>query len=61
MIHDIKLVYSEERGTWNLFVDGEWYYEGDYDKCIDMMETFYDDYEDDYVEEPYDEPYYYED
>lgn len=62
MIHDIRLVYSEERDTWNLFVDGEWYYEGNYDRCIDMMETFYEDYaDDDYVEEPYDEPYYYED
>lgn len=61
MIHDIELVYSEERGTWNLFVDGEWYKEGDYEQCLSTMENFqYADDEDDY-EEPYDEPYYYED
>lgn len=22
-----ELIYSEERGTWNVFVNGEWYYE----------------------------------
>lgn len=29
--------YNEERKTWNLFVDGEWYFEGDYETCSDMM------------------------
>lgn len=32
-----QLIYSEERGTWNLFVDGEWYYEGDYETASEMM------------------------
>lgn len=32
-----NLVYSEERGTWNLFVDGEWYAEGTYEQMDDMM------------------------
>lgn len=32
-----ELVYSEERGTWNLFVDGEWYLEGTYEQCEEAM------------------------
>lgn len=32
-----ELIYSEERGTWNLFVNGEWYYEGTYEQCEEMM------------------------
>ena len=32
-----ELIYSEERGTWNLFVDGEWYFEGDYEQCEELM------------------------
>lgn len=32
-----KMVYSEERGTWNLFVDGEWYLEGTYGQCDEAM------------------------
>lgn len=30
------IFYSEERGTWNLFVDGEWIFEGTYEQCEDM-------------------------
>ena len=29
--------YSESRGTWNLFVDGEWYLEGTYEQCEEAM------------------------
>ena len=32
-----EMVYSEERGTWNLFVDGEWYLEGTYEQCDEAM------------------------
>ena len=32
-----NLVFSEERQSWNLFVDGEWYFEGTYEQCEDMM------------------------
>lgn len=49
--------YSEERGTWNLFVNGEWYYEGDYETGSDMMVNNQVDY---YEEDSYDEPYPYE-
>lgn len=54
-----ELIYSEERKTWNLFVNGEWYFEGDYEQCADMMwnnavddseDDFYD-YDDDYPDE----------
>ena len=31
------ITYNEERNTYNLFVDGEWYYEGTYEQCSDMM------------------------
>ncbi len=33
----INVVYSEERQTWNLYVDGEWYAENaDYEVIDDM-------------------------
>ncbi|MBO6255297.1 MAG: hypothetical protein J6O49_16925 [Bacteroidaceae bacterium] len=32
------MIYSEERGTWNLIVDGEWYAEGNYE----YIEKMYD-------------------
>ena len=34
-----ELVYSELRQTWNLFVDNEWYFEGSYEQCEEMMFT----------------------
>ena len=34
---DQMLIFSEERQTWNLFVNGEWYFEGDYETCEEMM------------------------
>lgn len=34
---DQEVIYSEERGTWNLIVNGEWYYEGTFEECSDMM------------------------
>ena len=52
-----EIIYSEERGTWNLFVNGEWYFEGDYETCSDMMvNNQVDCYEpEEYYEEPYPE------
>lgn len=32
-----EMVYSKERGTWNLFVNGEWYLEGTYEQCEEAM------------------------
>ena len=34
---DQELVYSEERDSWNLIVNGEWYFEGSYEQCEEMM------------------------
>lgn len=45
--------FSEDRGTWNLFVNGEWYFEGSFEQCSDMMaNNAADYYEDEYYEEP---------
>lgn len=30
------IIYSEERGTYNLFIDGEWIFEGSYEQCEEM-------------------------
>lgn len=32
-----EVVWSEDRKSWNLFVNGEWYYEGTYEECSEMM------------------------
>lgn len=42
------MVYSEERGTWNLIVNGEWYLEGTYEQCEEAM---FNNAVDDYYEE----------
>lgn len=34
-----EMIYSEERGTWNLFVDGEWYAEGTWEQMEQMREN----------------------
>lgn len=33
-----EMFYDEDRGTWNLIVDGEWYAEGNYE----YIEKMYD-------------------
>lgn len=38
---DIRIVCSEERGTWNVIVNGEWYFEGTYEQCCDVADTYY--------------------
>lgn len=30
------IIFDDARGTWNLFVDGEWIYEGSYEQCEAM-------------------------
>lgn len=45
--------YSEERQTWNVFIDGEWYFEGTYEQCCEVMDSFVDEYEDEYHEDEY--------
>ena len=38
----MELIYSEERGTWNLFEDGEWIFEGTWEQCDRMIEIHYE-------------------
>lgn len=40
---DIRFEYSQLRGSWNVFVNGEWYYEGDYEDACSVANSFYDD------------------
>lgn len=47
------MVYSEERGTWNLFVDNEWYFEGTYEQCEEAMFNNACFESEDYNEDPY--------
>ena len=45
---DVNLVYSDERETWNVIVDGEWYYESDdyyqAERCADSFLFGVDEY-----------------
>lgn len=38
---DVHMVYSEERGTWNVIVNGEWYFEGDYEQAENVFNLFF--------------------
>lgn len=40
---DVRFEYSQLRGTWNVFVNGEWYYEGTYEDALEVANSFYDD------------------
>lgn len=35
----MTMVYSKERGTWNLFDGAEWYAEGTYEQMEQMLEN----------------------
>lgn len=46
---EVTMVYSEERGTWNVFVNNEWYYEdARYDRAEAIFNSFFwrDEYDD---------------
>ena len=63
---DTEMIYNKERGTWNVFHNGEWYYEDkDYEKAnevygylvcpIDIEDYYGDDGDENYYpEEEYD-------
>ncbi len=38
---DVKFFYDEERDSWNVVVDGEWYFEGTYEQAEKIAETFW--------------------
>lgn len=40
---DVRMEYSEERGTWNVIVNGEWYFEGNYEQAERVFWTFFFD------------------
>ena len=38
---DVRMEYSVERGTWNVMVNAEWYYEGYFDHALQVFESFF--------------------
>ena len=38
---DIRLEYSSLRDSFNVFVNGEWYSEGTYEQCCEVMDSFF--------------------
>lgn len=39
---DVRLEYSESRNTWNVIVNGEWYYEdARYDRAEQIFDSFF--------------------
>lgn len=55
---NVNMIWSEERGTWNVFVNGEWYYEGNYEEACNVADSFYFDNNDEYYGDNGDENYY---
>lgn len=39
-MNDVTMEFSEARGTWSVFVNGEWYFEGDFERCCDIVNSF---------------------
>lgn len=40
-MNNIDIVYNEQRNTWNVYVDGEWYFEGNYEDATDLVNNLY--------------------
>ena len=38
-MNQIEIIYNEERGTYNLILNGEWYAEGNYEYIEKMVEN----------------------
>lgn len=51
---DVRMIYSEERETWNVIVNGEWYYEGNYEQAERVFNSFFYEDDEEYYEEDYD-------
>ena len=41
VMDDVRMVYSEERNTWNVVVNGEWYFEGNYEQAENVFNSFF--------------------
>ena len=51
---NVNLVFSEERQTWNVIVNGEWYYESsNYEHAENIFNSFF--WNDEYDEPEYDD------
>ncbi len=51
-MYDVTMIYSEERGTWNVFNGAEWYYESkDYEQAEQVFNSFFWHDDDDNYEE----------
>ena len=49
---NVIMEYSNSRQTWNVFVNGEWYYESaNYEQAEEVFDSFFWNEEDEYVEE----------
>ena len=53
-MNDVRLEYSESRGTWNVIVNGEWYYEGNYEQAENVFNSFFWNDDEEHYEEDYD-------
>lgn len=49
---NIEIVYNEQRNTWNVYVDGEWYFEGNYEQATDLVNRLYASDDEYYEDEP---------
>lgn len=52
---NVEMIHNEECNTWNVFVDNEWYYEGNYEQCCDVADSFRFDDRDEYYGDDGDE------
>lgn len=41
MGNDVRMEFSNERQTWNVFVNGEWYYEGTWEQADQIFCSFF--------------------
>ena len=56
---DTEIIYSKERGTWNVFHNGEWYYESEnYEQANEVYSYLICPIEDDYYGDDGDEEEY---
>ena len=41
-MNEVRLEYNEARGTWNVFVNGEWYFEtNNYEQAEEVWTSFF--------------------
>ena len=52
MGNNVQMIFSNERQTWNVFVDGEWYYESaNYEQAEQVFNSFFWNEEEDFDNE----------